>query len=80
MIVGTGCVRDVKTGKIYFTKATRERLGPQFAKAGYDIRRIHTLEEALQAWFDSLSEKAQQMVIEALEERRRELEEQKARQ
>lgn len=55
-------VRDVKTGRIYFTKATREELGPAFVKAGYDIHRIHTLEQALQVCLATLSDRAAQEV------------------
>ncbi len=66
-------MRDVKTGKIYFTKATCEELGPAFAKAGYDIRKIRTLEQALQAWLATLSDRAVEEFWRALEERRKEL-------
>lgn len=66
-------MRDVKTGKLYFTKAARETLGPAFAKAGYDIRQIHTLEQALQAWFATLSDRAAQEFMRVFDERRKEL-------
>ncbi len=66
-------MRDVKTGKIYFTKATCEELGPAFAKAGYDIRKIRTLEQALQAWLATLSDRVVQEFWQAIEERRKEL-------
>ncbi|TAM43565.1 MAG: hypothetical protein EPN55_13260 [Gammaproteobacteria bacterium] len=65
-------MRDVKTGKIYFTKATCEELGPAFAKAGYDIRKIRTLEQALLAWLATLSDRAVQEFWQALENRREE--------
>jgi hypothetical protein len=65
-------MHDVKTGKIYFTKADCEELGPAFAKAGYDIRKIRTLEQALQAWLATLSERAVREFRRALEERRNE--------
>lgn len=66
-------MRDVKTGRIYFTKATCEDLGPAFAKVGYDIRRIRTLEQTLQAWLATLSDKAAQEFLRVVEERRKEL-------
>ncbi len=66
-------MRDVKTGKVYFTKATCEKLGPDFAKAGYDIRKIRTLEQALQAWLATLSDRVVQEFWQELEKRRKEL-------
>lgn len=66
-------MRDVKTGKVYFTKATCEKLGADFAKAGYDIRKIRTLEQALQAWLATLSDRVVQEFWQAIEERRKEL-------
>lgn len=66
-------MRDVKTGRIYFTKATCEDLGPAFDKVGYDIRRIRTLEQTLQAWLATLSDRAVEEFWRALEERRKEL-------
>ncbi len=65
-------MRDVKTGRIYFTKATCEKLGPVFARAGYDIRKIHTLEQALQAWLATLSDDVVQEFWRVIEERRKE--------
>ena len=62
-------MRDVKTGRIYFTKATREELGPAFVKAGYDIRQIRTLEQALRAWLATFSDKAAQEFLRVVEER-----------
>ncbi len=66
-------MRDVETDRIYFTEATCEELGPAFAKAGYDVRRIRTLERALQAWLATLSDKAAQEFLRVVEERRKEL-------
>lgn len=66
-------MRYVKTGKVYFTNATCEKLGPAFAKAGYDIRKIRTLEQALQAWLATLSDRAVREFWQAMEERRKEL-------
>lgn len=62
-------MRDVKTGKIYFTKAACEELGPDFARTGYDIRKIRTLERALQTWLATLSDRAAQEFWRVVEER-----------
>lgn len=66
-------MRDVKTGKIYFAKTTCEELGPAFAKAGYDIRRIHTLEQALRVWLTTFSDETAQEFLRVVEERRKKL-------
>lgn len=62
-------MRDVKTGRICFTKATCEELGPAFAKGGYDIRWIRILKQALQAWLATFSEKTAQEFLRVVEER-----------
>lgn len=63
-------MRDVRTGKIYFTKATCEELGPDFARAGYNIRKIRTLEQALRAWLATLSDEAVAEFWRVIQERR----------
>lgn len=70
-------MRDVNTGKLYFSKKARADLGPMFAKAGYDIRKVRTLEQALDAVTSSLSAEVLGKLRDAMEIRRREIEQEK---
>lgn len=66
-------MRDTKTGKVFFTRAARERLGPSFARAGHDIRCIHSYEDSIRAFLDTLNDQTCQQLADAFAEREQEM-------
>lgn len=51
-------MKDFSTGKVYLPKATVQEFGPSFARAGHDIRKLHTEAGILNGFLDTLSPEA----------------------
>lgn len=51
-------MKDLSTGKVYLPKAIVQEFGPSFARAGHDIRKLHTEAGVLNAFLDTLSPEA----------------------
>lgn len=55
-------MKDLATGKVYLSRRTVEELGPAFARAGYDIRRMHDGTEIKTALFDVLGPEVREKI------------------
>lgn len=51
-------MKDISTGKIHITASTVKALGPEFARAGHNIRNLHSEAMVMNAFLDTLSDDA----------------------
>lgn len=61
-------MRDVKTGKIYFTRAVLEQ-NPDLRHLGLDVRKGHDFRTILGAIFEKASPRVQQILMDEIEKR-----------
>ena len=64
-------MKDLSTGKTYLTKRTRQIAGPAFARAGYNIDRLHGEREIMRAWANTLTDEEAQGLLDYLERTKR---------
>ena len=53
-------MKDITTGKIYLPRAITQELGPDFARAGHNIRALHSEAKVMNAFLDTLSDDARE--------------------
>ena len=62
-------MKEIKTGKIYLTHHAVNLLGQDLARAGHDIRCLHTEAQIMNAFLDTLSDEARSRLHAELDRR-----------